>query len=168
MATRRKKPEGNGDAAAEVATAPAPEGIREPQILGDIVGYALRRAQFAVYQDYARTIGDLDVRPAQFAALALIDANPGLSQTALAAAMGIDRSGAVILIDALEARQLAVRLPSPTDRRTYAIMLTPTGQEMLAKLIERVIDHDRRMTAALSQEERLHLIGMLRRLYERG
>jgi DNA-binding MarR family transcriptional regulator len=166
MTTRRKKPLARrGAGGSDVTT--APDQIREPRILGDIVGYALRRAQFSVYQDYARTIGDLDVRPAQFAAMALIDANPGLSQTALAAAMGIDRSGAVTLIDALEERGLAVRMPSRTDRRTYAIMLTAPGQALLSRLIERVVDHDRRMTAALSAEERLQLIGMLRRLYDR-
>lgn len=166
MTTRRKRPAARRDAGVAVAAA-APEAIREPRILGDIVGYALRRAQFSVYQDYARTIGDLDVRPAQFAAMALIDANPGLSQTALAAAMGIDRSGAVTLIDALEDRGLAVRMPSRTDRRTYAIMLTAAGQSLLARLVERVTEHDRRMTAGLSAEERLHLIDMLRRLYDR-
>lgn len=164
MATHRKRPLARRGAVGEVATAPHP--IREPKILGDIIGYALRRAQFSVYQDYTRTIGDLDIRPAQFAAMALIDANPGLSQTALAAAMGIDRSGAVTLIDALEDRGLAVRMPSQNDRRSYAIMLTALGQSTLSRLIDRVVEHDRRMTAALSAEERLQLIGMLRRLYE--
>ncbi len=165
MAIRTKKPLARRGADESVATTPDP--IKEPQILGDIIGFALRRAQFSVYQDYARTVGDLNVRPAQFAAMALIDANPGLSQTALAAAMGIDRSGAVTLIDALEERDLAVRMPSRTDRRSYAIMLTAQGQTVLSRLCERVAEHDRRMTAGLSAEERRQLIGMLRRLYER-
>ncbi len=141
--------------------------IKEPLIFGEIVGYALRRAQFAIYQDYARTVAELDIRPAQFAALAIIAANPGLSQTALATMMGIDRSGAVTLIDALEGRGLAARLPSQVDRRTYAIMLTAAGQTMLARLTERVSEHDRRMTAALSEAEKARLIDMLRRLYDR-
>lgn len=149
------------------AVAPQPPKVTEPQILHDIIGYALRRAQVAVYSDYARTIAGLDVRPAQFAALAIIAANPGLTQTALATTMGIDRSGAVSLVDALEERGFALRMPAQGDRRSYAIMLTAGGQAMLGQLIERVEDHDRRMTARLSQKERAQLVDLLRRVYER-
>lgn len=169
MTARRKSASATRNASARTSAdngLAAPQ-IKEPAIFREIVGYALRRAQFAIYQDYARTIGELDVRPAQFAALAIIAANPGLSQTALATMMGIDRSGAVTLIDALEGRNLAARLPSQVDRRTYAIMLTAAGQTMLAQLTERVREHDERMTAALTKAEKAQLIGMLRRLYDR-
>ena len=135
-------------------------------MLDDIVGYRLRRAQVVVYQDYVRTVGSMDIRPSQFAALTIIGANPGLSQTTLATTMGIDRSGAVILIDALEGKGLASRVPSPVDRRTYAIVLTPQGQDTLSCLKELVSEHDRRVTSCLSEEEREQLNGLLLRLYQ--
>ena len=134
-------------------------------MLDDIVGYRLRRAQVVVYQDYVRTVGSMDIRPSQFAALTIIGANPGLSQTTLATTMGIDRSGAVILIDALEGKKLATRVPSPVDRRTYAIVLTELGQTTLARLKELVVEHDRRVTACLSDAEREQLNSLLLRLY---
>lgn len=134
-------------------------------ILPDLVGYVLRRAQVAVYQDFARTVGSLDIRPAQFAALVVIGANPGLNQTSLAATLGIDRSGVVVLIDALEAKELAVRRPSPVDRRTYAIVLTAAGQALLARLKQAVSEHDRRATAALDAAERRQLTALLMRLH---
>ena len=86
----------------------------ELDILDDIVGYRLRRAQVVVYQDYVRTVGSLDIRPSQFAAMTIIGANPGLSQTTLASTMGIDRSGAVILIDALEGTQ--IEMPATIEK----------------------------------------------------
>ncbi|MDO8606383.1 MAG: MarR family transcriptional regulator [Phaeospirillum sp.] len=135
-------------------------------MLDDIVGYRLRRAQFVVYQDYVRTVGSLEIRPAQFAAMTIIGANPGLSQTTLAGTMGIDRSGAVILIDALEDKGLASRVPSPVDRRTYAIVLTEKGQATLARLKELVSEHDRRVTACLTEAERGQLSALLLRLYQ--
>ncbi|OAN52860.1 hypothetical protein A6A04_15270 [Paramagnetospirillum marisnigri] len=135
-------------------------------MLDDIVGYRLRRAQVLVYQDYVRTVGSLDIRPAQFAAMTIIGANPGLSQTTLAATMGIDRSGAVILIDALEEKALAARVPSPVDRRTYAIVLTDKGQATLAQLKQLVMEHDDRVTACLTPEERVQLNALLLRLYQ--
>ncbi|RAU22439.1 MarR family transcriptional regulator [Paramagnetospirillum kuznetsovii] len=135
-------------------------------MLDDIVGYRLRRAQVLVYQDYVRTVGSLDIRPAQFAAMTIIGANPGLSQTTLATTMGIDRSGAVILIDALEGKGLAARVPSKVDRRTYAIMLTDKGATTLAELKRMVAEHDNRVTACLGPEERVQLNSLLLRLYQ--
>lgn len=137
----------------------------ELDILDDIVGYRLRRAQVVVYQDYVRTVGSLDIRPSQFAAMTIIGSNPGLSQTTLAATMGIDRSGAVILIDALEAKGLASRVPSPVDRRTYAIILTDKGHATLEELKRLVAEHDLRITSRLSAEERTLLRDLLHRLY---
>ncbi|EME69655.1 MarR family transcriptional regulator [Paramagnetospirillum caucaseum] len=137
----------------------------ELDILDDIVGYRLRRAQVVVYQDYVRAVGSLDIRPSQFAAMTIIGANPGLSQTTLAATMGIDRSGAVILIDALEGKGLASRVPSPVDRRTYAIMLTDAGQKTLAELKRRVAEHEMRITSHFTEEERVLLRDLLYRLY---
>lgn len=150
---------------AEVKPHPVPLSGMELDILDDIVGYRLRRAQVVIYQDYVRTVGSLDIRPSQFAAMTIIGANPGLSQTTLAATMGIDRSGAVILIDALEGRGLASRIPSPTDRRTYAIMLTEAGEKTLAELKRRVTEHELRVTAQLSDAERIQLRELLRRIY---
>lgn len=150
---------------AEVKTQPSLLSGMELDILDDIVGYRLRRAQVVVYQDYVRTVGSLDIRPSQFAAMTIIGANPGLSQTTLAATMGIDRSGAVILIDALEGKGLASRVPSPNDRRTYAIMLTETGQKTLAELKRLVAEHDLRITSQLSDAERTQLRDLLHRLY---
>ena len=141
-------------------------GVVDLDVLPEIVGYSLRRAQVAIYQDFIRTIGGLDIRPAQFAAMVLVGANAGLSQTTLAASLGIDRSGVVTLIDALEARGLARRVRSATDRRTYAIELTADGQALLARLKVMVLDNDRRSTGSFSAEERDTLIALLRRLYE--
>ena len=153
-----------GSAAGDLPI-PAADGVNL-DILDDITGYRLRRAQVVVYQDYVRTVGSLDIRPSQFAALAIICANPGLSQTALANTMGIDRSGGVILIDALEGKGLAMRVPSPLDRRSYAIMPTAAGQATLARLKELMAEHERRVTAMLSGDEARTLRDLLQRLYE--
>lgn len=133
--------------------------------LQSIVGYALRRAQTLVYQDYTRTVGALDIRPAQYAALCLILANPGLTQGTLSKAMGIDRSGAVSLIDALEGKGLAERVRSARDRRAYALMPTKAGEDLFVELRRRVHKSDSRVTARLSKDERETLISLLWRLY---
>lgn len=134
-------------------------------MLEDIVGYPLRRAQTAIYQDYLRAMAEHGIRPAQFAVLVIAGKSPGLTQSALAAAMGIDRSGSALLIDALEKKGLVARIPSATDRRSYAIMLTVRGQGVLDRMKELVREHDRRVCARLTPEERTTLIALLKRLY---
>ena len=134
-------------------------------ILEEIIGYPLRRAQAFVYADYAKTVGEMGVRPAQFAALVIINSNPGLTQSALAAVMGIDRSAVVSLIDGLEEQRLAVRVPSASDRRSYSIMITVNGRESLEKLKNLVIEQDRRVSANLTEDERKELISLLCKLY---
>jgi len=56
--------------------------------LPERIGYALRRAQLAVFQDFVQTMAELDVRPAQYSVLLLIGINPGVSQTALGRGAG--------------------------------------------------------------------------------
>ncbi len=165
MATKRTRKTVTGKTSSKTLPILSPVPSMELDILDDIVGYRLRRAQVVVYQDYVQAVGSLDIRPSQFAAMTIIGANPGLSQTTLAATMGIDRSGAVILIDALEGKGLASRIPSPNDRRTYAIMLTEAGQKTLAELKQRVAEHEMRITAHFTEEERVVLRDLLYRLY---
>jgi DNA-binding MarR family transcriptional regulator len=157
---RRQKPASDADEAA-----PAPDNPVTLDFLDTIVGYTLRRAQTAVYTDYAQTVDALGVRPAQFAAMVIITANPGLTQSALSAVMGIDRSAAVSLIDFLEGEGWAERVPSPTDRRSYSIMITEAGRAVLERLKDLVAQSDRRVTAGLSAAERAVLMDLLRRMY---
>ena len=71
-------------------------------ILPELLGYHLRRAQLAVFADFARSMTGIDLTPGQFGVLARIAANPGLSQSALGRAVGIERSSVVAVIDRLD------------------------------------------------------------------
>lgn len=135
------------------------------QRLNRFVGYALRRAQVAYFGDFARAVGGTDIRPAEFAALVVISANQGLTQSAIALVLGIDRSAGVSLIDRLESKGLALRVPVPTDRRSYAIMLTAAGQELLGQLMTSVTEHEDLMLKNLSKAERDTLLELLHKLY---
>src|SRR5690606_7319292 len=99
--------------------------------LAELVGYSLRRAQLAVFQDFIVKMKDFALRPAQFSVLAIIQANPGLKQSQVSEALGINRANFVALLDELEHRNLARRAPSPDDRRSNALYLTPQGEAFL-------------------------------------
>jgi DNA-binding MarR family transcriptional regulator len=130
------------------------------------MGYALRRAQSAVFADFAATFARAGeaLTPGEFGLLVLVDRNAGLSQMALARALGIDRSTLVPILDRLQARGLLVRLPSPTDGRTHALALTALGETALARFGRLVRNHEKRIASGLSTAETRTLIDLLEKV----
>jgi len=143
-----------GDACSEV----------DRSVLEGLVGYHLRRAQAAVFEDFRKTMAAEKITPGQFGVLALIGANDGLSQSALARALGIERSTMVAVIDGLETRGLVDRRASETDRRSNELTLTPTGRTLTAKLGPMVEDHEARMAEGLDADEKAILVDLLKRV----
>ena len=115
--------------------------------LAEGLGFALRRAQAAVAEDFAARFKDEDIRPSQFAVLSVLRGNPGLRQTQVSFALGIQRTNFVPLIDELERRGLAERRRVPGDRRAAALFLTKPGAALLDRLESIAHAHDARFAA---------------------
>lgn len=140
------------------------EGALDFGRIDDLLGYHLRRAQVVMFQDFADAMAESGVSPGQIGVLLLVSANPGVNQTTVGNALGIDRSTLVSMLDRLEQRKVIARTPSPRDRRSHALVLTPSGQEFLAGLLPRLDHHERRIAARLDPRERATLIDLLRRI----
>ncbi|MCW5626937.1 MAG: MarR family transcriptional regulator, partial [Burkholderiales bacterium] len=130
-------------------------------ILPELAGYHVHLAQMAIFADFQRSLADLALSPGLFGLLVLIEANPGLKQTALAAAAHIDRSTLVPALDKLEARQLVERRAAPHDRRSNGLFLTATGTALLTRAKRAVRRHEARLAAGLAEGERAMLIHLL-------
>jgi DNA-binding MarR family transcriptional regulator len=151
-----------GIAHAEVA-AQNEQGL-DYGLLPELIGYHLRRAQVQLFADFARTMAEAQLTPGQFGVVTLIGANPGLTQSALARAVGIERSTMVAVIDTLQGRGLVERRPSPIDRRSYALMLTEAGRVLLERMTPLVRAHERHMARRLSAGDKDKLIELLMQL----
>ncbi|OYW47010.1 MAG: hypothetical protein B7Z08_05000 [Sphingomonadales bacterium 32-68-7] len=95
--------------------------------------------------------------------LALMAANPGSSQTALAARAGINKSALVGLVDELERRGLASRDRSTADRRRNDLTVTPAGEQTMEALFAAVTGNEAPIRAALGPEGMAQLIDLLDR-----
>lgn len=135
-------------------------------VLPGLIGYNIRRAQVAVFTDFADSLKEVDITPGQFGVLVLISENSGLNQTRLGKGLGVDRSTVVAVIDRLEERGLVVRTPAPSDRRSYALQLSPGGRDLLARAKDLIADHEDRISAPLSEQERKTLRTLLGKLSE--
>jgi DNA-binding MarR family transcriptional regulator len=133
----------------------------KPGLLAGLLGYRLRVAQQAVFRDFAREIPEAS--PGRAGILLLVDANPGVTQSRLAQAVGIERSTLVGVLHALEARHLVERRRGE-DRRTNGLWLTRRGHTLVASLKQRIRVHERRVAAGLTPAERAQLLQLLEKL----
>jgi DNA-binding MarR family transcriptional regulator len=132
--------------------------------LDSSIGYRLRRAQLAVFEDAIRTFDGVGLRPGSFSVLLVIGRNPGLKQSDVSAALGIQRTNFVGLIDSLEKRGLVLRKPSEKDRRSYALHLTAAGRELVARATELQRRHEMAFAKRLGPNGRESLLDLLQRL----
>jgi len=168
MSDRRLAQEGARRAAAPAAHARPARGRKnggpslDIGVLNDHLGYFIRRLQVWVFQDFIRTLAPIDIRPAQYSVLVVIAGNPGLSQSDLAALLGIERARLVRLLDKLEKRGLTRRLASRIDRRSHALRLTGDGQRLLKRAKQLAAVHEARLVERLGAEQRKMMIDAMR------
>src|ERR1700686_4883495 len=111
----------------EPAEAPAEGTALQLGELSELLGYALKRAQLKIFENFLHCVAPLQLTPAQFSVLLLLDKNPGRNQTEIANTLGILRPNFVAMLDGLESRELCVRMRSTNDRRSHILMLTDKG-----------------------------------------
>lgn len=133
-------------------------------VLDGLIGYALRRAQLHLYEDFVESLAPWGITPPRFAALVIIAHNPDLKLTDLARILGVARSGAVTLIDALSAPGYVARHASRSDKRAFRLALTAKGKRALVEITQAVEQHDRRIVSMLSESEQRQLMELLRRM----
>jgi DNA-binding MarR family transcriptional regulator len=144
MAKSNGRKEGGGpDPADDISLGP----------LENYIGFYLRLAQNASFQAFKRHTGEADLRPGWFAVLSLIGSNPGITPVALARASGRDKSTNTPVLRDLMRNQLVRREPIPADRRSYALSLTPAGEEKCAELSAHAARHDRELDALVGDRK---------------
>jgi DNA-binding MarR family transcriptional regulator len=133
-------------------------------VLDELLGYALRRAQVAMFMAFHEATRGMHITPPRFTALVVIGANPGLSQSVLGEVLGIARSGAMLLTDWFEDQGLAERRHRPEDARSWGLYLTRRGERLVERMKRRVLQFDRTRSARLSGQERRELQRLLAKL----
>jgi len=151
-----------GGRARRSAAPPRPIAVG---ILPNLIGYNVRRAQIALWRDFSRTVGQGEVRPAVFSLLILVEANPGIAQVDLANQLDLDKAAIVALLHRLQRRQWVTRRRSVEDRRRQGIFLTPRGQDMVNRLREEMLEHEKRFARLFTREELAQLFAYLRRIH---
>ena len=154
--------------ASAAADEGAPGGGIDYGPLDRRLGYVLRRAQMAVFRDFFSAFEAFDIRPAQYSILTVIECNPGLKQSEVSEALGIQRTNFVAMVDELQRRGLVRRDPAPNDRRSYALVLTEAGRRLMGELHEVAERHEQRIADAIGAETHRRMFATLWKIARMG
>lgn len=133
-------------------------------------GHLVRRFQqiaVAVFHAEASAAG-YDLTPVQFAALTRIAANPHIDQATLAGLIAYDQTTIGGVVDRLLQKGLIVRTVSASDRRARSLTISEAGRQMLEEVGPAVDRAQRRMVAALDDDEVMELLRLLRKVTDAG
>jgi DNA-binding MarR family transcriptional regulator len=140
------------------------DGPLDLGVLNDLLGFRFRRIQNHLAKAFMDDARHGDLKAGMFSIMALIAANPGLSQGQLAQEAGIDRTALVFMLDDLEESGLAVRVRAKSDRRKHALHVTDKGAKALQSLTEAAHFAEAPARASLSAKEISQLLAILDKL----
>ncbi len=144
----------------------AKAGHSDPHPLSGYAGILLRRASLAVYGAFMVEVGSLGVKPAEYAALLVIQTNPGARSADICHLLGIEKANFTVFLRRLERRGWVVRQPSATDRRAHALHLTAAAEELLVAAVEKRTRLERGFVARLGAVDYARLVELLQVLAE--
>lgn len=142
--------------------------VAAPFALADDLGLILSRLGTVTRLRLADALAPLGLTMRQFAVLRALEANQGLSQAALGERLQIDASSIVLVLDDCQKAGWAERRPDPSDRRRYALHLTPAGRRVMLKARNVASKAQEQLFAPLSPKQRAALSELLNLLANSG
>src|SRR2546423_8040076 len=144
----------------DVSMATSP--FTDPEV-AEFAGQLFFRLWRASHTRVAEAFKSVGLTPALFGVLNVLGARQRVIQQDIGAAMGIDPSTMVSLIDQLESAGLAKRRPHPTDRRAREVTITPKGRRLLERGRQMTMQVEDEVLRGLNAGERRQLLALLRR-----
>jgi DNA-binding MarR family transcriptional regulator len=137
-----------------------------PDALRTRTAYLLTRAAAHVNAMGERDLEPLGITPREYSVLEVLAAHSPLSQTRIAAILGLDRTTILKLGASLERKKLVVRGRDEHDKRAYAVALTEKGERTREQAFTLLTDCEQRFLTPLAGSERVDLTDLLSRVVE--
>jgi len=131
-------------------------------------GFLLTRAGFLASKRFAERMQPLGLTPRLWGLLNVLEAEGGISQQGLGAAIRMDPSSIVSAIDELEQQGRVERRRDPNDRRAHQLFLTDEGHATLSRGREIAREAQDELLRPLNPEEREVFRDLLLRIATAG
>jgi DNA-binding MarR family transcriptional regulator len=152
-------------APSRTAAACAVEEI-DASFLESLIGYNARRAALAAIDRFLDGMAPFQLKPVDFSVLSLIHHNPGITSRQLCASLGLLPPNLVGMLNALEKRELLLRMPHPRDGRAMGLHLTAGGEKLMRDAEKTAATLEAQVGAHLSPGEVQTLIRLLKKVYQ--
>jgi DNA-binding MarR family transcriptional regulator len=129
--------------------------------------HLLHRAGQCAGDVFNAEINAEDLTPRQFAVLATVSANEGVSQTGLVERTGIDRSTLADIVRRMLKKGLLQRRRTKEDARAYAVKLTEEGRRVLRSVDPLARRVDERILESLPPKQREQFLDDLSAIVEK-
>jgi DNA-binding MarR family transcriptional regulator len=126
-----------------------------------VVGHLIRLCQQRAVDFFVEEVGVDGPNPRQFSVLINVFQNPGMSQTALVEASGIDRSTLTEVLKRMIDRGMVSKRRAEADQRTNALFLTEAGLATLESAFEDAERTQDKILEPLRPEDRDQAISIL-------
>lgn len=136
----------------------------EPFKLAQSPSHLLHRAEQLAADRFTQLVGGDGVTLRQFAVLAAIAENPGLSQSDLVRATGIDRSTLADMMNRMQKRGWVLRTASLLDARALSVRLAASGSMILAAATQYARAADAAIMDSLPRTKRRPFLNTLTKL----
>ena len=119
----------------------------------------LRRAAAAQRVAVERALAELELTPAQFAVLRIVDAKPGVSAAEAARLERLTPPTMSVIVANLERSGALTRLPHPDNARIQKLEATPFGRQWIERGLQRIAEWRNKISRPESDCE-LHAIAI--------
>lgn len=129
-------------------------------------GFLLGKALQQMENKFAEGLVPFNINSRQYGVLLFIEENPYSSQKDISDNLQIDRTTMVSHIDHLETLGFVERTKNPNDRRSYSLLITEKGKEVLNSHWAFLTDVESEVLTPLNQQERQLLKDFLIRIWK--
>jgi len=127
-------------------------------------GHLIRRLNQISVAIFLEETAALGLTTVQYAALNIIERQPGIDQVTLSRMVAIDKTTLVKVLNRLVEKEVITRRVSAADRRRLELAVTAKGREIVRKIIPLIDQCERRILAPLNKDDRRKFLEMASRL----
>lgn len=128
-------------------------------------GFLLGKVLQEMETKFADGLAPYEINARQYGVLLFIEGNPYSSQKDISENLQIDRTTMVSHIDHLETLGFVERTRNPNDRRSYSLLITEKGKQVLESRWEFLIETESGVLAPLNDLEKQTLKQLLIKIW---
>lgn len=131
-----------------------------------LISYTLKKTQHALRLHMDEALIVMDLTTPQYAVLAQLELNPGISNAALAKASFITPQTMHAIVSNLEKRNLIQRTEDPDHGRILRAELTEVGYKIVRTAHEIISTVEEKMTHTFSEKDKILLEKLLNKCFD--